>query len=202
MRIGLFGGSFDPVHFGHLLLAELCREHCQLDQIVFMPAATSPHKSDRAPADAKARVEMLRLAVGGHAAFTVSELEIARGGVSYTVETLESLTRESPDREWFFLMGGDSLADLPNWRKPERICELATPVIVARHGSPKPDVAALRKFVDDDRLRKVEQCLVEMPRIELSSTEIRDRVAAGRSIRYHVPRAVEKYIDTNGLYRT
>jgi nicotinate-nucleotide adenylyltransferase len=201
MRIGLFGGSFDPVHYGHLLLAEFCREHCQLDQVLFMPAATSPHKSDQQPADARARIEMLRLAIGGHPSFEVSELEIDRGGVSYTVDTLTTLNEQSPDAKWFFLMGGDSLADLPNWRKPERICELATPVIVARHGSPKPDTAVLAPFTSADRLAEVERCIVDMPLVEHSSSEIRRRVSGGLSIRYQVPRAVEKYIETSGLYR-
>ncbi|MCG8584978.1 MAG: nicotinate-nucleotide adenylyltransferase [Pirellulales bacterium] len=201
MRIGLYGGSFDPVHYGHLLLAEFCREHCRLDRVLFMPAAVSPHKSDRQPTDARARVEMLRLAIGGHAAFDVSEMEIDRGGPSFTVETLTALTQESPDEDWFFLMGGDSLADLPSWREPKRICELATPVIVARHGSPMPDVGALAAFVAASRLSEIEQCLVQMPLIELSSSDIRRRISAGESIRYQTPRAVEKYIETNGLYR-
>ena len=201
MRIGLFGGSFDPVHYGHLLLAEHCREHGRLDQVLFMPAATSPHKSDQQPAAAQARVEMLRLAIGGHPAFEVSELEIQRGGVSYTFDTLTALTEQSPNDEWFFLMGGDSLDDLPNWREPERICSLATPVIVARHGSPVPNIDMLKPFVSQQRLNEVKDCLVDMPLIDLSSSEIRERVSCGQSIRYQTPRAVEKYIESANLYR-
>ncbi len=201
MRIGLFGGSFDPVHYGHLLLAEYCFEHANLDEVLFMPAATSPHKGDQQPADAKSRLEMLRLVIGGHPAFNVSELELDRGGVSYTVDTLAAVHEQSPDAEWFFLMGGDSLADLPTWRDPQRICELATPVVVGRHGWAEPDYSGLAPFVDGERLAEIQQHYVEMPVIELSSTEIRRRVQQGLSIRYQVPRSVEKYIDTHGLYR-
>ena len=201
MRIGLFGGSFDPVHYGHLLLAEYCREQSKLDEVLFMPAATSPHKSDQQPADAKARLEMLRLAIGGHPAFAFSELELNRGGVSYTVDTLATLHEKTPDAEWFFLMGGDSLADLPTWRDPQRICELATPVVVGRHGWAEPDYSGLAQFVDGGRLAEIQRHYVEMPVIELSSTEIRRRVQQGLSIRYQVPRSVEKYIETHGLYR-
>ena len=201
MRIGLFGGSFDPVHYGHLLLAEYCREQSKLDQVLFMPAATSPHKSEQKPADAQARIEMLRLAMGGHEAFELSELEVDRGGVSYTVDTLAALRKQSPDAEWFFLMGGDSLADLPTWRDPQRICELATPLVVGRHGFAEPDYFGLAKFVEGGRLAEIQQHYVEMPLIELSSTEIRRRVQEDLSIRYQVPRSVEKYIETQGLYR-
>ena len=118
MRLGIFGGTFDPVHYGHLLLAELCREACRLDQVWFVPAATPPHKSPRAITPAGQRLEMLELAVGGNECFAVSRLEVDRGGVSYTVDTLAELKAADPQRELFFLLGGDSLKDLPHWREP------------------------------------------------------------------------------------
>src|SRR5262249_55888086 len=130
MRLGLFGGSFDPVHYGHLLLAETCREQCRLDAVWFVPAAVPPHKQARELSSAENRVEMLKLAIAGNEAFSVYQMEIERGGVSYTVDTLEQLHAEDPTRELFFLMGADSLADLPTWRNPRRICELAIPLIV------------------------------------------------------------------------
>ena len=127
MRLGLYGGSFDPVHYGHLLLAECCREQCRLDAVWFVPAPcrrTSRTGHFRRPAQ---RIEMLQLAIGGQEAFSVYKGEIERGGVSYTVDTLERLHQEQPQTELFLLMGADSLADLPTWRLPERICELAIP---------------------------------------------------------------------------
>jgi nicotinate-nucleotide adenylyltransferase len=201
MRLGIFGGSFDPVHYGHLLLAESCREQCGLDAVWFVPAAVPPHKQSRKLSSDADRVEMLRLAIGGHDAFSVSTWEIDRGGVSYTVDTLQKLHDEDPSRELFLLMGADSLADLPTWRKPERICSLAIPAVVRRNGSPEPDYAILSKLMSPERSALARQHFVETPLIDLSSTEIRNRVAAGKSIRYRTPRAVEKYIETHGLYQ-
>ncbi len=118
MRLGIFGGSFDPVHYGHLLLAEYCRTQCALDQVWFVPAATAPHKQQAQAASAPHRVKMLELAIGGHETLAVSSLEVDRGGLSFTAETLESLHDEVPDRSLFLLLGADSLFDLPNWRTP------------------------------------------------------------------------------------
>jgi nicotinate-nucleotide adenylyltransferase len=201
MRLGLYGGSFDPVHYGHLLLAECCREQCRLDAVWFAPAAVPPHKQDRELSPASDRIEMLKLAIGGHEAFSVYLGEIERGGVSYTVETLEKLHAEHLSDEWFLPMGADSLADLPDWRIPERICELAIPVVVRRTGSPEPNDAALAKLMSPERLAIARENRVTMPVVELSASDIRRRLAAGQSIRYRTPRAVEKYIETHGLYR-
>src|SRR4029078_9114612 len=132
MRLGIFGGTFDPVPYGHLLLAESCREQLQLDQVWFLPAAVPPHKQERTLAPAVARAEMLELAIGAHSAFVVCRHEIERGGVNFTAETLSHIHAEDPTRKLFFLMGADSLRNLPNWKNPEQICELATPVMVCR----------------------------------------------------------------------
>lgn len=202
MRIGILGGTFDPVHFGHLLTAESCREQLRLDEVWFVPAASAPHKQSQTTSPAANRVEMLRLAIGGHEAFRVSEIELARGGVSYTVDTLEVIRNERPADELFLLLGGDSLADLPTWREPRRICELAVPATVGRPGSPPPNYSLLADFVERARLAEIERHHVEMPLIGISSRDLRKRVAEGRSIRYQVPRAVEQYIATTGLYRT
>ena len=201
MRFGLYGGSFDPVHYGHLLLAECCREQCRLDAVWFTPAAVPPHKQDRTLSPANDRIEMLKLAIGGHEAFSVYLGEVERGGVSYTVDTLERLHTEHPRDEWFVLMGADSLADLPNWRAPERICQLAIPVVVRRAGSPEVDDQVLSRLMSPERLALARQHRVTMPVIDLSASDLRSRVAAGQSIRYRTPRAVEKYIETHGLYR-
>lgn len=200
MRLGVFGGSFDPVHYGHLLLAEYCREQCRLDAVWFTPAAQPPHKQRAELTDARRRVEMLQLAIGGHPAFDVCERELARGGVSYTVDTLNELAAEDPQRELFLLLGADSLADLPGWREPGRVCELATPVVVSRPGTAKPDYDCLGHLVSAERLADFRKYHVQMPQIDLRSREIRRRVAAGQSIRFQTPRAVEQYIAAAGLY--
>jgi nicotinate-nucleotide adenylyltransferase len=200
MRIGIFGGSFDPVHFGHLLLAEVCREQCSLDEVWFLPAASPPHKRYRALSAAGHRVAMLELAIAGHDAFRVSSLEIERGGVSYTVQTLRELKHQQPDNDLFFLMGADSLRDLPMWREPAEICRLAIPVVVRRRSAPEPDLDVLCQVVDGDRLEAIRNCQAEMPLVDFSSTEIRQAIAHRHSVRYQTPRAVEKYIETNNLY--
>lgn len=201
MRIGILGGSFDPVHFGHLLLAECCREECRLDEVWFLPTAVSPHKQDCQPASATARLEMLELATAGNDAFRVSTLETDRGGVSYTVDSLESISNQHPQAKLFFLMGSDSLQDMPRWREPEKICQLALPVVVSRYETPSPSWDQLAALLPKNRLAEARAHQVEMPRIELSSSEIRRRVVAGRSIRYWTPRAIEKYIEAHHLYQ-
>ena len=200
MRLGLFGGSFDPVHNGHLLLAECCREQCRLDQIWFIPAAVAPHKRQQSFSAAEHRVEMLSLAIAGHASFGICEVEVERGGVSYTVDTLRAITENEPDAELFLLMGADTLADLANWHQPTEVLAMATPVVVARAGQPEPDYRAVASLVSPERLSRFRKFTVSMPQVELSSSEIRRRVADGQSIRYQTPRAVEKYIEAHGLY--
>jgi len=214
MRIGLLGGTFDPVHFGHLLLAEQCREQCGLDAVWFLPAGSPPHKR-RDVTPGIERLEMLQLAIAGHEAFAVSDRELKREGTTYTVDTLTELHAEQPDAELFFLIGADSLHDLPTWREPRRILELATIVAVNRGDRPLPDleeicaklnVADAAGFRADagsvrhDQPRSRIQ-IVTMPGCDLSATDIRQRVAAGKSIRYMTPRAVEVYIQQRGLYR-
>lgn len=201
MRIGVFGGSFNPVHYGHLLLAETCRVQARLDEIWFVPAATPPHKQDLALAPDQDRVAMLQLAMGGHTPFRVSEIELQRGGLSYTVDTLGEIAKGRPDADLFFLMGADSLADWHSWRAPDEICRLATPLVVHRAGSPRPSLDAFEPFADKERLAAIAAHQVEMPIIELSSSAIRDAVQRGESIRFQTPRAVEKYIETNRLYQ-
>src|SRR5205809_2358178 len=147
MRLGLYGGSFDPVHYGHLLLAECCRETLRLDEVWLIPAATPPHKQARERAPAKARLEMLELALAGHEQIKASRIEIDRGGVSYTVETLAQVHALQPQTTLFLLMGADSLHDLPTWREPDRICALSFPAVVRRGGSPEPDFTVLAPLV-------------------------------------------------------
>jgi nicotinate-nucleotide adenylyltransferase len=199
-RIGIFGGSFDPVHYGHLLLAESAREQCRLDQVWLLPAAMPPHKRDQDLAPAKARLEMLQLAVAGREEFIISTLELDRGGVSYTVDTLATVRAQQPDAELFLVLGADMLHDLPSWREPARILELAIPAVARRAAMPEPDFGVLANLVSPEQLKQIRNHQIQMPLIDINSSEIRRRIAAGLSIRYRTPRAVEKYIETHGLY--
>jgi nicotinate-nucleotide adenylyltransferase len=190
MRIGVFGGTFDPVHLGHLILAEQCREQGRLDQVLFVPAARPPHKSEQQLSPYAQRVEMLALAIAGQPAFRIDELEKDRPGPSYTADTLTELHRRRPDAEWFLLIGSDTLRDLPSWHDPARVAELAGLLVVLR---PEAEVA-----VQETPRRQ----LVRMPLIDISSRDLRRLVTEGRSIRYMVPRAVEVYIAEKQLYRS
>jgi nicotinate-nucleotide adenylyltransferase len=201
MRIGLFGGTFDPVHLGHLLLAECCREQAALDAVWFLPAAVPPHKQQCELTPAPQRIEMLELALGGYLAFSICRHEVDRGGVNYTVETLAALRQENSADEFFLLLGADMFHDLPHWREPARICELALPVAVRRAGEPPLDFNVLQGTATAERIEAMRRDAVEMPAIGISASDLRRRVAAGQSIRYRTPRAVEKYVETHGLYR-
>jgi nicotinate-nucleotide adenylyltransferase len=196
MRLGLFGGTFDPIHVGHLILADQCRESCGLDRVWFVVAGEPPHKRGDRTAVAH-RLEMARIAAAGHPSFAVSEIEATRPGPHYSVETLESVRRQRPEDELFFLIGADSLNDLPNWREPGRIAQLATIVVVNRPGIEETDPAALPCF--GPGARTVQS--VTIPPIGIASTNLRKRVKEGKSIRYMVPRGVEAYIEAQGLYR-
>lgn len=203
MRLGLFGGTFDPVHLAHLILAESCREQCQLDAVWFLPAGDPPHKGAKTITPGNARVEMLDFAIAGHPSFHVSRMELERDGKSYTFQTLERLHAEDPARELFFLIGADSLADFPTWREPRRILELATIVAVNRGDRPLPDVDDVaRRIAGNIAAGTVRERIrtVTMPGVDISSTDIRTRAKSGRSIRYLVPRAVEVYIGEKKLY--
>jgi nicotinate-nucleotide adenylyltransferase len=201
MKLGIFGGTFDPVHYGHLLLAECCAEQCALDQVWFLPASIPPHKKDRTHTAAEHRIEMLKLATAGNERLTVCTYETDRGGVNYTVDTLTHLNGEDPSRELFFLLGGDMLADIPNWREPKKICELAVLVAVHRAGLPPLDFSCLSSVAGPERIEEFRRVQVAMPEMGISASDIRSRVAEGKSIRYQTPRAVEKYIETHGLYK-
>jgi nicotinate-nucleotide adenylyltransferase len=196
MRLGLFGGTFDPIHLGHLILAEQCREACALDRVWLVVAGSPPHKQG-GRTEAAHRLEMVRIAIAGHSAFEASDIETIRPGPHYSVETLEAVRRQHPDDDLFFLIGADSLADLPFWREPARIARLATIVVVNRPGIDKTDPADLPDFGPGaNPVRSV-----SIPPVGIASSDLRSRLAAGKSIRYMVPRGVEAYIDAHKLYR-
>lgn len=204
MRIGIFGGSFDPVHVGHLIAAECAREQARLDRVLFVPAAQPPHKPGRILAPGPHRVEMLSLAIGGHDAFAVSSIELDRGGTSYTVDTLTSLASTNPGDTLVLLLGPDALADLPTWREPARIAALAEIVPIERESLDDLEALAGTRLADLLGTEAVSAMLarrVRMPTLGIRATALRNAIAAGRSIRYQTPRAVERYIATHGLYR-
>jgi nicotinate-nucleotide adenylyltransferase len=197
MRIGVFGGAFDPVHYGHLLLAEQAREQVCLDEVLYIPAARHPFKAGTSDAPFERRAEMLRLAVAGHEAFRVDEIEKDRPGLSYTADTLDELRRRGPDDELFLLVGSDTLPDLPKWHDPARVVTAATLVVRERPGQPLLSTQQLEAAIGTP----VRMQVIDVPINDVSSQDIRRRVAEGRSIRYMVPRAVEMYIREKRLYQ-
>ena len=205
MRIGVFGGSFDPVHIGHLMAAECCREQARLDRVLFVPVSIQPHKQQRQLASGQHRMEMLALATGGNDAFAVSSDELERGGVSYTVDTLERLKAAHPGDELLLMLGPDAFLGLPTWREPQRIVELATILAVERESLDDLNTAVSRgplaSLLGRAGLDRVIAERVRLPAIGIRASDLRAAVAAGQSIRYRTPRAVERCIAAHGLYR-
>jgi nicotinate-nucleotide adenylyltransferase len=192
LNIGIFGGTFNPPHLGHLIVAEHVRTTMMLDKILFVPAAVPPHKMGNDITHAFHRMAMLRLAIEGNSYFDVSEIEINRGGVSFTIDTLLQLRNENPTVALSLLIGMDNLVEFHSWKSPDKILTLATVVVMTRPGFTLSDVP---KQIE----RSVSLC--QVPEIEIASRIIRKRVEEGKSIRYLVTDAVAKYITNNGLYR-
>ena len=190
MRIGLLGGSFDPPYVGHLLAASDAHEALDLERLVFIPAAVQPLKIDRTTARAEQRLAMTRMLAESDPRFDVDSIEIDRGGLSYTVDTLTTLAAQMPSAELFWLIGADVPQSFAKWRDPERIVELATVVVLQRSGE-VPDLSGLPGPPQ----------LLPSRRFDVSSTEIRQRVREGKSIRGFVPDAVAEYIAAERLYR-
>jgi nicotinate-nucleotide adenylyltransferase len=191
MRIGVFGGTFDPPHVGHLLLAADARELLNLDRLIFIPVWTQPFKVGTPPvASPQDRLEMVRLAISDDANYAVDDAEINRKGLSYTVDTLEYLAGHYAGAELYLLVGEDALAGFRQWRNPQRILELATLALMMRSGA--PDIGDWRRAEGLVRL--------STRRVDVSSTEIRERRRAGKSIKGFVPESVERFIEARGLY--
>ncbi len=189
-RVGLFGGTFDPPHLGHLVLAEWARARLALDRVIFMPAGTPPHKRGRRLSAAAHRLAMTRLAARGNPAFEVSALEARRRGPSFTVDTLQALRARHPGARLFLLLGADSLAEFATWREPAAIARLATLVVAARPGPAPRALAGAPRVVRLDN-----------PVVGISSSALRARARAGRPLRYLVPDAVAAYAARHRLYR-
>ena len=200
MKVGIFGGTFDPLHIGHLLVAEAVRDELELARVLFVPAGDPPHKQDQSKSAAGHRRAMIEAAIVGDANFDLCSVDLERPGPHYSVDTVRliqaryQLAREAS----YFIIGGDSLVDLPDWYQPERLVERCLLAVVHRPGS-QPDVNQLEAVIPGLSRALV---WVPSPMLDLSGTEIRQRVAAGRSIRYQVPEPVRNYIQQQGLYRS
>lgn len=202
MKIGVLGGSFDPVHLGHLVLALRCREGAGLDRVLLMVAGRPPHKRDRALAPAAHRVAMARLAAAGCPWLDVDDRETARAGPSFTLDTVRALKAERPADSYHWIIGADTLPDLPTWKSVEAIVDEAGFVTAARPGhDTTAALDALVPALGGSRVERIAANVVPMSVVDVSSTEIRRRVRAGRSIRYLVPDTVREYIAEHGLYR-
>ncbi|HZE57268.1 MAG TPA: nicotinate-nucleotide adenylyltransferase [Chthoniobacterales bacterium] len=183
-KIGIFGGTFDPIHHGHLILARDAIEQLQLDELLFIPAAISPHKLDRTPTPANARVEMLRAAIEGEPQFCLDTLELERPAPSFTVDTVEALRIREPDAQFVYLIGEDNVARLSTWHRFAELSKMVQFAVLDRTGlKTEHSFPTVRRHVD------------------ISATDIRNRVARGQSIRYLVPPGVEKIIRERQLYR-
>jgi len=191
MKIGILGGTFDPIHNAHLLLAEQAREQLGLRKVLFIPAGDPWRKAFRRVVPAKHRLVMTQLAVQDDPGFVVDDCEIAREGATYTADTLRDLHKRYAKDNLYLLLGEDALADLPFWREPEAIAEEASIVVAPRGGVVLPELP-----FDPERVIRI-----KMPYLEISSTDIRERAKAGRSLRYLVPDAVAAYIKEHKLYR-
>jgi nicotinate-nucleotide adenylyltransferase len=197
-RVGILGGTFNPPHLAHLVCASEAAAQLDLDRVLLTPVAIPPHKEaalDPGPAE---RLELCRLAVAGDERLRVCDLEIARGGPSYTVDTLRELHERDPEDQLTFILGGDIALGLPTWHEPEAVLGLATLAVAERSGAGRGDIA---ERLDEAFPGRASLRFFDMPRIDISSSQIRRRVAAGAPIRYLVPQAVADRIEQGGLYR-
>jgi nicotinate-nucleotide adenylyltransferase len=196
VRLGILGGTFNPPHLAHLVCAQEAQGELGLDRVLWVPARIPPHKTVEQDPGPEHRLELCRLIVAGNDRFAVSDMELQREGPSFTVDTLQVLKTQAPQDELVLILGGDIAAGLPEWNRPEQVLELATVAIARRRGTSRGAVEqALSRLRGGDRAQ-----FFAMPRIGISSTMLRRRVAAGHSIRYFVPDQVEAYIQRHGLY--
>lgn len=201
-RVGIIGGSFDPLHTGHLVIAQDALEKLELSELVFVPAAIAPHKQHLQQADAVHRYAMLQLATEADLRFSVSDVEIRRGGISYTIDTVRHLQAERPDVEWVLIIGSDTLVDLHTWYKIDELLGLCEVAVFLRPGESSLEEIGRKVALPEANRKKLLENIIEAHLIEISSTEIRMRVAEGLGIRYLVPAEVEMYIFEHGLYRS
>lgn len=198
-KIGIMGGTFDPVHYGHLMIAENARTQFGLEKVWFIPTGRSPHKEDAEITDSRHRCEMLQLGLAENEGFVLSTCEVDSTEVCYTYRTLQRLHDQMPEIDWYFIMGADSLFQIENWKKPEIILSCAKILVAIRDNMMVPQ---LEEKISE--LKKHFSCKIypmHTPNYSVSSHDIRHRVKQGESIRYQLPEAVRQYITTHGLYR-
>ena len=201
--IGILGGTFNPIHLAHLIIAETVREHYHLQKVLFIPSARPPHKTDPDIIPAVHRAELVRLAIADNSFFELSDIEVKRRGRSYSVETLRALRDgDAQPTDYFFIVGSDSVPELRTWKNIEELARLCTFVVVPRPGWELDRIVGTDLGLPDWLAQSVLSHVVHAPLVAISSTEIRDRIRAGKSIRYLVPGAVEEYILVHNLYRT
>lgn len=200
-QVLLFGGSFDPIHNGHLIVSRFVAERLDVARVVLIPSASPPHKTDVKLAPPQERLEMCRLAVAGERLFEVSDWELGQPGPNYTLHTVQHFCGiSSTDTTLYWLLGMDSLGELGTWHRVGELAGTCTLVTAARPGYAAPDLSALSPELTREQITRIEQHILETPLIDIRATDIRARVAAGQSIRYLVPAAVEAHIHKNGLY--
>lgn len=199
-RLGILGGTFDPIHRGHLVVAEQCLTQLGLSEVWFVPVGDPPHKRDRTISPAADRVAMVELAIAGNPRFRLSRVDVDRPGASYSVDTVRQIRAQvGAAAELFFIIGQDSLLDLPRWRDPLRLLELCQIVAVNRPGYPRVDLDRLGPAIAAARDRIT---FVEIPPFDVAASEVRRRVAAGCPISSLVPESVQHYLEERGLYRS
>ncbi|HEY3245894.1 MAG TPA: nicotinate-nucleotide adenylyltransferase [Phycisphaerae bacterium] len=200
-RVGLYGGSFNPIHFGHLIIARSVAEQLRLKRMIFLPSGTPPHKPAVGLVEPQHRAEMVRRAIAGEGVFEYSDFDLVRRGASYTIETIRHFRSEfGLATELFWMIGADSLAELTTWRDVSALVDACRIVTAARPGWEQPDWSKLRSHLSDAQIARLQGDVLDTPRIDISATDIRARVRAGQSIRYLVPEAVCEYIQQHGLY--
>ena len=198
-KIGIMGGTFDPIHNGHLLIAENACEQLALDEVRFIPTGRSPHKQGKQITDGAQRLRMVELAIADNPAFVADDRELRSDGLSYSYLTLQEMHKDLPENELYFIMGGDSLRDFKTWYHPELICSCATLVAAIRDDCDRRHLTA---YADElKQLFSADVRLIRTPNLSVASSELRSRVAAGETIRYQVPEAVRVYIEQHHLYR-
>lgn len=191
MKLGIFGGTFDPPHIGHLIVADNVKEQLNLEKIIFIPSYQPPHKFESNSAKPLQRFEMVELSIKNNKDFQVYDIEIQRKGKSYTIDTINTLTLIHPQAQFYLIIGMDNLIEFPQWKSPHEIISRVELVVMNRPGYDKPLKSEFSKYAT----------FVRVPNIDISSSEIRRRVKMGRTIRYLVHQDVEKYINLNGLYK-
>ncbi len=202
MRIGLYGGSFDPIHNGHLIVARAIVEKLCLERVIFLPSARPPHKPDERLADPTHRAEMVKLAIADEPGFDFSDYDLTREGPSYTIDTVRFFRgRFGSGANLFWIIGADSLAELTSWRCAGELVDACQIVTAVRAGSEEPSWDELGSALSDAQVETLRAGVLETPVIEISSTDIRERIQSHRSIRYLVPDAVRAYMEGHGLYR-